>query len=164
MDDEEGHLWIGTENEGICLYDYQTEKVTMISRNDKQLYPLPSNHIISFFKDDDNVMWIGMSKRGIAYVDLSPQPFNINRMAGKEDISCMIDDGQGNIWIGYDGDGVVRLDKDGKQTYYNKGNGTMPSNLITCSLLDQSGTLWLGTFGDGILYLNEKRFEKYDID
>ncbi len=40
----------------------------------------------------------------------------------------------------------------------------MPSNLITCSLLDQSGTLWLGTFGDGILYLNENRFEKYDID
>lgn len=161
VDDEQGHVWIGTENEGICIYDCQEESVRMIRRREEALYPLPSNHISCFYHDPDNVMWIGSSKRGIACYDLSPQLFSITRMRGSEDVSCIVEDSQGNLWLGYDGDGIVKIDHDGRQTLYNKNNGLLKSNLVTCSLIDHSRQLWIGTYGGGVMRFDGQRFVDY---
>ena len=67
-------------------------------------------------------MWIGTSKRGAAFTDLSPHVFDLTPLKNNEDVSCVSEDKQGNIWVGFDGNGIVCLSPNGTKTVYNKKN------------------------------------------
>ena len=161
IDDEMGKIWIGTESEGIYLLEDDLTQLDKLTRNATSLSSLPSNHIGCFYKDMQNVMWIGTTKWGATYVDLSPQFFKMTKYEGREDVSCLTQDKQGNIWIGYDGDGMARVSPTGNVTFYNKESSSMPSDIVTCSLSDREGHLWVGTFGAGILSFDGSRFVPY---
>lgn len=160
-DDGKGHIWIGTENEGIYLLDTRTQKLQRLQHDKLVTSSLPSNHICCFMKDRQDVMWIGTSKRGVAYVDLAPRSFTTTRLDGKEDISSIAEDRHGNVWIGFDGDGLMRVSPDGVRTSYNKENGGLPTNLVTCLLTDHNGRLWVGTYGEGLLSYDGMSFKHY---
>jgi len=161
IDDGMGRIWIGTESEGIYLLEDNLTRLNKLTRNATSLFSLPSNHIGCFYKDMQNVMWIGTTKWGATYIDLSPQVFKMNKYDEKEDVSCITQDAQGNIWIGFDGEGMVRVSPTGAATYYNKSNGTMVSDIVTCSMIDHEGHLWIGTFGSGVMSFDGSRFVPY---
>ena len=161
LDDGIGNMWIGTENEGIYLLDTNSMQLTKLARSNNSQFSLPSNHISCFFKDLQDVIWIGTSKWGAAYADLTPHSFELTRLQGNEDISCIAEDSKGNLWIGFDGEGIAMMTMTGSLTYYNKAKGNLASNLVTCSLTDHAGRLWIGTYGDGILYFDGRQFVKY---
>lgn len=160
QDDGKGNIWAGTENEGIYVFDVQGG-VRHLTKNDDAPYQLPSNHISTLYKDQRNTMWIGTSKRGAACLDLTPLMFNVTRFKGREDVSCITEDEQGNLWVGFDGSGLMRIDTFGHETYFNQQNGSLPNDIVTCSLTDDGGRLWVGTFGNGVGYMNGEKFVSY---
>ena len=66
-DDGKGNIWFGTDNLGIFIRYKDESRLTHITRNAQQKFSLPTNHITCFYKDARDIMWIGMSKQGVAY-------------------------------------------------------------------------------------------------
>lgn len=159
MDDRKGHLWISTDNAGIIIYDKATGRSSKLLSVENDRYSLPSNHINSLYLDSHDIMWVGTSKRGVAYTGLNSTIFEKIDYPGLDDISCVQEDREGNIWLGTDGGGILCEEKkSGRQKHYSSASGDIPGELIVCSHLDSKGRVWFGTFGDGVFYYDEGVF------
>lgn len=153
-DDGRGNIWIGTENEGITIYNGKGEV-----KNIRQ-----GVHVNTLYLDTRNTMWIGTGKRGIVWQELSEPLFVNTSFDGFEDVSTITEDGQGRLWIGFDGGGLIRRDPTGHDVHFTKQNGSLPTNIITCSMADAQGRFWIGTFGSGVLQWDGKgKFVKYPL-
>jgi hypothetical protein len=67
-------------------------------------------------------------------------------LAGKQ-INCLADE-EGYIWIGTDGDGLVKLNKStGEWIVYNSLNSSLPNDYILSIAIDKRRGKWIGTKG-----------------
>ncbi len=139
-EDRDGQLWVGTGNQG-----------TIVNELGVSLRSLP--HISCLFADRNNTMWVGSAKLGAAYADLNRPDFNHVSTEGREDVSALLEDAQGNLWIGFDGDGVV---VNGRS--FSLSDGTLPSDNVTALADDGSGGILVGTYGGGIARFDGKGF------
>lgn len=158
LDDGCGRLWIGTEDEGVFVYDFKDRSVTNLQNECNRPGSLPGNHIARFYKDPYGHMWVLTTNDKVGYTDLNPPAFGMQLMDSAENITCVSEDHQGNIWVGYDGDGIILIRKNGKKSFFNKAEGSLPTNIVTCSAVDPQGKLWVGTFGGGILHYSGGKF------
>src|SRR4029453_12672836 len=66
----------------------------------------------------------------------------------------MVEDAQGNLWFGTDGDGVARWDRDRDRfTVYRHDEANPASisgNAVRALVRDSHGKLWIGTIGAGV--------------
>jgi ligand-binding sensor domain-containing protein len=67
-------------------------------------------------------------------------------------ISCVYEDGAGNLWIGTDTGGLNRL-KDSKFTTYTGKDG-LSSDMVWTVCEDGYGNLWIGTEASGLNHLD----------
>ena len=73
-------------------------------------------------------------------------------------IRCLIQDRNGNLWFSND-DGVTRYD--GKYlTHFSVKNG-LSNSIVLTMMEDQAGTLWFGTFGGGVTRYDGKYFTHF---
>lgn len=112
-DDGKGNIWIGTDGRGIfiCPYDKEKGKVTRLFKDVDKLYSLPDNHVTYIYKDNRDVIWIGTGKQGVAYSGLNNLIFENHYCPQLEDVSCFYEDGEGKLWLGFDGEGIASYDK-----------------------------------------------------
>lgn len=158
-DDRKGNIWIGTDNNGIFIYNIENRSINQIYKEAYRPFTLPSNHITCFFKDDKDIMWIGTGKQGVTYTDLNAMTFENIYTPKQEDVSSLLEDQEGNLWLGFDGEGIAHLNtKQNKYTYYNTQNHSIPSNLIVCSFLDSNNKIWWGSFGGGVFFHQDGKF------
>ena len=75
-----------------------------------------------------------------------------------DDVRAVIDDAEGNIWIGTADGGLDRL-HDGKMVSFHKSDG-LPSEHISSLYLDEQGVLWVGTSG-GLARLQGGKWTAY---
>ncbi len=154
-----GDIWIGTVDAGISIYHSQTKTFTNLIYEKDNPFSLPSNHMECFYKDNDDVVWVGTSKRGVAYTSLNNIVFERDKISGLIDISCITEDNKGNLWLGSDGEGLVRINIESKnRIHFNAKKGDIPTNLIICSFLDSKNRIWFGTFGGGVFYNENNHF------
>ena len=155
-EDNNGNLWVGTGDAGIFVFACHDGKYTRIS-NMKAFMPR-SSHITNLYLDDNNTMWIGSAKLGIAFTDMNSPNFDIVSTGDCEDVSSFIQDRQGNLWIAFDGDGIIRKSPTGAVTHFSASRGQLPSNIVTSFALLPDGTLLMGTYGSGIAKFDGYRF------
>jgi hypothetical protein len=67
-----------------------------------------------------------------------------------DDISAVINDRSGNIWIGTYGGGVTRFD--GRNFFHYTEDHGLSSNTILCLLEDSKGNIWIGTRNGAVKY------------
>lgn len=142
-EDREGRLWIATGNQ-------------VVSMDHSEMLHLP--HITCLYADRHNTMWAGSAKLGAAYADMNSPDFIQITTDGYEDVSALLQDARGNLWIGFDGDGIVMRDKSGKQCSFSARSGQLPSDNITALAMDAQGSILVGTYGGGIARLYDNRF------
>lgn len=150
-EDRDGHLWVGTGNQGIYRMTGNGPEISV------QAFHPTNSHITCLFVDRNNTIWVGSAKLGVAYADLNSPEFTHVTTNQFEDVSALMEDSLGNLWIGFDGEGLMMKGKNGI-TSYSIQRGQLPSDNITALATDHKGHMLVGTYGGGISRREGSRF------
>lgn len=152
-EDKDNNIWVGTDNNGISILNFKEKACYNITASTASAFSLPTNHISCFYNDVDNNMWVGTSKVGVCYANLHGLLFRQHTFKVAADTKCISKDGEGDIWFGFDGEGLACCQlKNDVYRFFSKEDGNAPSNMVVSSYLGDNGRLWFGTYGDGPFY------------
>lgn len=150
-EDRYGRLWMGTAHQGIYMLSGNGAGVNV------RAFRPTSSHITSMFVDRNNTIWAGSAKLGAAYADLNCPEFTHVSTENFEDISALFEDKNGNLWIGFDGAGIM-MKAHNATTTYSALRGQLSSNNITTITTDENSNILIGTYGGGISRMERNLF------
>ncbi len=172
----QNNLWIGIENGGIAILPLTKElpenRFILYKSEQHRKYSLSNNSIYCFFKDKQDILWIGTFGNGINLV--TPQSMNflhilsepgVSNSLSNNQVNTFLDDGN-DIWIGTEG-GLNRYNKKTKTFSYFTHNPLDPtsigSNAVWALYKDKEGNLWIGTWSGGLNRFNYRTqtFERF---
>lgn len=152
-------LYIGTFSQGVLIMDLLTGSVQQLKAGPKP-DNLNSNDIFSLMEDSKGNIWAGTNGEGVnviknnriiaRYIPRTPTGTNNYHLPVNGYIRALMEDKEGNIWIGSHGGGLGVLHVNGKWSAYTKDNSSLPSDKIHAMLCDSQGRIWVGTFGGGL--------------
>jgi len=151
-------LWIGTEN-GLYIYNLQTQKSTHLQKNYKDHYALSDNAIYTVTVDNEQGVWLGTYFGGINYYPKQYTPFkkyfpkfNENSISGNI-VREIKEDEDGNLWIGTEDAGINKFNpKTEKFININPKNDdkTALAYYNIHGILPDKDKIWVGTFEHGL--------------
>ncbi len=154
--DDEGELWVGTER-GVNRYDHQTDSFVQQPWDNLNLNGFRVREII---QDEHNNFWLGTLGKGVIRItsngDLTQflHDKNVPGSLPHNQISAMMTDSRGQIWIGTDGGGLARFDESAEEfiSYRHDPESalTITSDQIRSLYEDSSGQIWIGTEPGGL--------------
>ncbi|MFI5197368.1 MAG: two-component regulator propeller domain-containing protein [Thermoanaerobaculia bacterium] len=147
LEGRDGELWVATSGGLARLSDGRATAVT----NGKEF-----SGINVLLQDRGGTLWTGTS-RGLSRARGGAiEPFDAaDGPPHGVVVGCLLEDHEGNLWIGTDGDGVLRL-RDAPIATYGKRDG-LTNEFVYTVLEDSHGTVWLGTRGGGLNRLRDGR-------
>ncbi|MDI6402738.1 two-component regulator propeller domain-containing protein, partial [Balneolaceae bacterium ANBcel3] len=165
MEDSRGSLWVGTENQGLNLFDRETETFIHIKRSDRNLHSLNSNAIYSLFESDNSMLWIGTYSGGVNILDRTEGLFehyrnhaHIPTSLSDNVVTSFTETPDGTIWIGTDGGGLNIFDRETKTfsvMYHDPDNPqSIPSDVILDLTNDGKESVWIATYRSGFSRFN----------
>lgn len=143
-EDRQGRVWISTIS-GLNLYDSQHDCFIRIKGKN-----LDKSCIYQVYQDKDHIIWIATYDNGLIRMDQNGHltQYAFSRQANaisSNKIICMLDDNEGNLWLGTDGSGLNVLDKrTGKFKVYDAENW-IKSAVVYGIISDDLGKLWFST-------------------
>ena len=162
--DADHKLWIGTNGEGIRIWDPASSTVERFKSGDSR-YSLSSGVVFDIFFDEQQRKWIGTQKGGVNIVDPKRKRFQVvahdpgipDGLKGNS-ITSFYESTNGNLWIGTDDAGISLWNR----SKNNFTNFALPSNTsissapapVTAIHEDEDKSIWIGTWTVGIKKLN----------
>lgn len=141
-----GDLWIATER-GIASYAKDSGFKYYICRTPNGVV---NNSVQLLFKDQDEKIWAATFSEGRVYT-YNPTSDQFEVFSEDiYDINCMIDDKQGNIWMGNYNE-IIQLNKNTR-----KSARYLIGKPVRAIQLGKNNRLWLGTEGKGLLAFDSK--------
>lgn len=108
-DQASNNLWIGTRK-GLTLFNIETNSFTTYLSDDNNPYSLPDEEIRSVYVDKFNRVWVGTKSKGVYMFFPDEERFSKINIEGFNYIKEIIEDKNGNIWIGsYETGSVARI-------------------------------------------------------
>ncbi|MBT4484463.1 MAG: hypothetical protein HOC71_12395 [Candidatus Latescibacteria bacterium] len=147
--DNNGTLWFGTTN-GIVSFtdDVLTDRTPEID--------IEKVDVRSMAKDGNRLLFGTNDSKLIELEDGSWNVYSSKYLGTERGIHAITVDPSGVLWIGTDGDGVIRIEK-GKKVQYTVSDG-LPSNYIR-SLTYCDGAIWAACYG-GVVSIELQPDEK----
>ena len=169
LEDSKSRFWIGTDNNGINLFDKNTEQFQNFSLKSIENAENSKNKIREIIEDADHKIWFATSS-GLTFFDEEKKEFNKyyqnqndiddNFSLNYNDLNALYKDKSGSIWIGTNGKGInVFHPKRIKFNHYRKSDydqKEFTSNLIHGFAQKKDGSIIIGTNGGGLLKFNKK--------
>lgn len=140
----EGHLWFGTW-EGLVGYNGLEFKVL-----DRSTRPgLRDNGIGALLADQIGGLWLSDSRGNVGYrsADGALRFVDLPDDAPRVLIQAMALDSQDRLWLLYEGQGLSRLDPDGRLHYFPPRPESPLGMANTRMVIDAQDRLWIGSFG-----------------
>ena len=157
-DPYENKVWIGTQRDGLCYFDYETENISRIPATGNYML---SNDITDLSVAADSGLWITHYHFGVDYYDRKTKLFtpysskNVKGLEGNNWVSK--EDGNGNLYIGHHlrGLSIVSLkDRTAKNYQHDPNNPySIPDNEVRALCIDKNKNVWVGT-NNGLALFN----------
>jgi len=157
--DRSGGFWVGT-SEGLEKFDQATGRVT---------YHVPIGHgvpfrqgmAVSFFEDRQGLFWITYhSGTGLALLDRRSNTLTRYSFYKREPpaaaatgVMGILEDGDGNLWLGSMGIGLLRFDRQ-RRVFVHYGNHpgdpqSIAEDRVIALFEDREGNIWTGLHSKG---------------
>lgn len=172
--DSEGLIWIGTDHGGVNVFNKKDQSIIVLKNDVYNNASIGQNSIISIYCEDNGTVWVGTYKNGVSYYHphlfkfkKSPLFNLLNRNAEVLDCNRLYKDQKDNLWIGTNGQGLIRYDSKGDIQRFRNNPGdpaSISSDIIIAILEDHEQTLWIGTFLGGLNSYKGQGFKRYQID
>ena len=177
FEDSKKNLWVGTLNSGLDLFDRRTGRFYHYTLTEGDSTSLCNNSIRQLYEDSNQNLYI-TGNQGVSIIDLKAYDFSESRpdikfrnlahhesrnSLSSNDVYCVKEDNEGNLWFGLLGSGIDKLDpKTGKFTNFSTKDG-FPGNSVTSILVDDQNYLWLAT-DKGLVKFNPETKEVVVFD
>jgi signal transduction histidine kinase/ligand-binding sensor domain-containing protein/CheY-like chemotaxis protein len=156
FEDKSRMLWVATEGGGTSRFSLDRQWFPHIRHQAGRRDGLPHPSVRAFAGEGDGRFWIATGE-GLARWDTDrgsflPPPAD-EALAGAN-LSALLLDREGALWMGTRGSGLLVLAKDGSvEVHRSQGNGPGPlsHDNISALLEDREGRVLVGTLGGGLL-------------
>jgi ligand-binding sensor domain-containing protein/signal transduction histidine kinase len=146
-EDGSGILWVGTSGQGLCRFDKTSGSCKVFRHASGDPSSVSNNTISDLVIDREGIMWIGTGD-GLNRFDPVTERFTVYRdeaspsSAGQ--MGSMVEDHDGNLWIGSEGSGLLKFDRNTQRL--RAGVATVSNPYVSAVYIDRTNTLWAGTF------------------
>jgi ligand-binding sensor domain-containing protein len=157
--DASGKLWVGTDENGVDLYDPDTDQFTRYVHSNAKGSPSTVG-VTAIVRDTKDRIWFAMSNgNGLDRFDPATNTFAEYVTGPLETaITALAVDKSGNLWLGTASEGVLRWNPDDNSSVSyrpqpgdERGLGAAP---ITSILVASTGSVWIGTDGEGLVQID----------
>jgi ligand-binding sensor domain-containing protein/signal transduction histidine kinase len=156
-------LWIGTNSEGLSMYDPARDRFVNFRHDPAQAGSLADNIITAVTGDADGGIWVGTEK-GLDYLPPGAKSFvHYRHQSGNQRslrdnrIRSLMLDRRGRLWVGSEG-GLQRFERSsGRFDSIGTSNRDAPSlheQAVLALFEAQDGKIWLGTRNLGAAFLS----------
>lgn len=152
VQDHKGQIWFGTEK-GILVYNGKT----FLHYN--ELSGFTNERVWTIVHDKHKGFWIGTDNGLYSYSGIQFK-HHIPADGSTLTVRCLLQDRNGYLWGGTDGNGAFRFD--GSTFYAFTANDGLSNNKVLCLIMDKGGDIWFGTDGNGITRYNGKNIIQYN--
>lgn len=146
-EDSFGDVWIGAYEGNVDRYDSEQERFINydLSYNNR----LVASAVQYFYEDSQNRFWIGTRGAGLMVYDRENDqiiPFDFAEEQPGNMIQSIVEDNNGNLWMGTN-NGLSRLNPDtGEATHYGREHGLQSREFNPGAVLkDSDGRLYFGS-------------------
>ena len=160
-------LWIGTEGQGMAMYDIESKSLARFRHNKDDPFSISSNHVTAINEDSDGNLWVGTRGGGLNLFDRNFGRFiryDLNQK-GSNSPRVLLNTENG-MWIGSN-DGLFLMKY--REAKYEINPFVIPSQpemtqklsdaTILSLMEDAQNNLWVGTENRGLLVLNTTTFQ-----
>ncbi len=175
LKDNGNNFWLGTYS-GLYFFNSENNSIKEISIDAYIPKGIGNNNIRSIYKDTYGRIWLGTNNSGLLYIEFNNKDYKnpkivnfIHNNGNKNSISkgailALIDDHNGNLWIGIENGGLDILDLNNLKTnevafnhFTNSStdNSSISSNSIHSIFKDNQNTVWVGAYGGALNYYNK---------
>lgn len=153
-------IWIGTEGDGLFLYNTQSKTYSYYTQNDASANgSISSNYVRSLAYDANGNLWIG-TFQGLSilladenrFLNHYHNPMD-NNSINQNSIRSIFKDKQGGMWLGTYYSGLNYYHSLKNQFGYMSQIPNTPSlndRIISAIMEDDDGKIWIGTNDNGI--------------
>jgi ligand-binding sensor domain-containing protein/signal transduction histidine kinase/DNA-binding response OmpR family regulator len=163
--DNMGKLWIGTEDNGVSIFDPLDQTFRLIKHQIGVPGSLGSNQVKSILCERKGNIWIGTINGGLNlfrpndnlfyhYQDNPDDPESLSQRT----VSALFEDKQGNLWIGTHRGGINLYSSNTHKfkIYRQELNlNSLSYNDVKSFCEDKEGNIWIGTDGGGLNLFNK---------
>lgn len=150
VEDQKGNLWIGTQANGIFLFDG-----TQVVEDQYHWTGSPaSQHVYTILEDSKGKVWIAtLDGLYVKEASDSPDILAFPGLPSQMEVYDLLEDNRGQIWIGTN-KGLFVLKEDKFEEIPIVGDN-LPDTEVHCMVEDSKGQLWLGTRRGILRFENE---------
>ena len=144
---------------------YTTRTVVHDQNND---FSLSSDFIRDIYVDKSGIVWVATRGGGVDRYNPRARGFTY-LLQGGYDVRKILESGEGDLWITTDGQGLLRMDRQGTLRHYLHSESDpqgINSNHLYSLAEDPEGNIWIGSDGDGLMQYRRRdgRFLRYYAD
>lgn len=171
VEDSRKNLWIGTEGGGLNYFDAKNGKMTYYRNDPARPTSIGSNLVKVIYTDRENQIWVGTHGGGLNRINDRGGNFSFTRYpydaiggdAPGLEISCLLEDNKGLLWVGTERRGLKPFIKTGDKLIadarYQTPLASLQNASVGCLLETSFRTLWIGTT-EGVYELNGQVLKK----
>ncbi|WP_293942439.1 MULTISPECIES: two-component regulator propeller domain-containing protein [unclassified Sphingobacterium] len=149
-------IWIGTDN-GLDVLNTNDFSVHTFKPDPSNIHSLSHKSIRSICIDNSGIYWVGTFRGGLNKYDTNLSQFRLKSldflagMTGDPAVVTSFAEYQHKIFLGVDGAGVWKYERDSDRLLPVKLAANLPSDLTVLALERQRDQLWIGTYQHGVL-------------